>query len=113
MMQDISKKLLSGIAPQKHMQKQPAKAAIRNMWPKQTSAMQISNLWNSKGRLRRGTKRKTIKQPLLYLILKNNYPKIINLLSKSMTERQISFLLGGLKITPTPKSNTMELKSDI
>ena len=30
-----------------------------------------------------------------------------------MTERQISFLLGGLKITPTPKSNTIELKSDI
>ena len=82
MMQDKSKKLLPEIVHQKHMQKQPVKAAIRNMWAKQTSAMQISNPWNSKERLRRGTKRKTITQPLLYLILKNNDPKIINLLSK-------------------------------
>ena len=44
MMQDKSKKLLSEIVHQKHMQKQPVKAAIRNMWAKQTSAMQISNM---------------------------------------------------------------------
>ena len=30
-----------------------------------------------------------------------------------MTERQINLLRRGLKFTPTPKPNTVELKSDI
>ena len=30
-----------------------------------------------------------------------------------MTERQINLLRRGLKFTPTPKPNTIELKSDI
>ena len=40
-------------------------------------------------------------------------PKIINLLSKLLTERQINLLRRGLKFTPAPKPNTVGLKSDI
>ena len=38
---------------------------------------------------------------------------MINLSSKRLTERQINLLRRGLKFTPTPKPNTIELKSDI
>ena len=38
--------------------------------------------------------------------------KIINILSKSFSERQINLLRRGLKFTPTSKRNTIELKSD-
>ena len=40
-------------------------------------------------------------------------PKIVNLCSKPLTERQINLLRRRLKFTPTPKPNTIELKSDI
>ena len=39
-------------------------------------------------------------------------PKIINLCSKPLTERQINLLRRGLKFTPTPKPNTVELPLD-
>ena len=38
---------------------------------------------------------------------------MINLSSKPLTEKQINLLRRGLKFTPTSKSNTIELKSDI
>ena len=38
---------------------------------------------------------------------------MINLSSKPLTERQINLSRRGLKFTPTPKPNTIELKSDI
>ena len=38
--------------------------------------------------------------------------KIINISSKPLTERQITLLRSGLKFTPTPKPNIIELKSD-
>ena len=40
-------------------------------------------------------------------------PKIINRPSKALTERQINFLRRGLIFTPTPKPNTITVKSYI
>ena len=46
-------------------------------------------------------------------VLKINHPKVVNLSSKILTEPQVSLLLKGLKFTPTPRSNQIELKTDI
>ena len=40
-------------------------------------------------------------------------PKISNLLSKTFSSYQINILLRGLKFTPTPNRNNIELKSNI
>ena len=40
-------------------------------------------------------------------------PKILNLLSKTFSSYQINILLRGLKFTPTPNRNNIELKSNI
>ena len=41
------------------------------------------------------------------------HPKVINLSNYELTETQKTVLFKGLKFTPTPKTNTFELKSDI
>ena len=40
-------------------------------------------------------------------------PKIFNLSSKTLSRYQTNILLRGLKLTPTPKRNNIELKSNI
>ena len=40
-------------------------------------------------------------------------PKIFNLSSKTLSRYQTNILLCGLKFTPTPKRNNIELKSNI
>ena len=119
------------------MQKQPVKAANRKIWARQTPMIRTNNPRNNKDHLRKKTKRKTIKRLSSYMILKNEMilqqgsiffiprpqsnrpgrvkvtPKIINLSSKPLTEKQINLLRSGLKFTPTPKPNNVELKSDI
>ena len=40
-------------------------------------------------------------------------PKIFNLSSKTLSRYQTTILLRGLKFTPTPKRNNIELKSNI
>jgi len=40
-------------------------------------------------------------------------PKIFNLSKLTLSSGQINILLNGLKFTPTPKTNTIQLKSDI
>ena len=40
-------------------------------------------------------------------------PKIFNLSSKTLSRYQTNILLRGLKFTPTPKRNNIELKSNI
>ena len=46
-------------------------------------------------------------------VLETNHPKIINLSSKQLSKPQINLLLKGLKFTPTPRGNKIELKPDI
>ena len=40
-------------------------------------------------------------------------PKIFNLSKKTLPRYQVNILLRGLKFTPTPKRNIIQLKSDI
>ena len=40
-------------------------------------------------------------------------PKIFNLSSKTLSRHQTNILSRGLKLTPTPKRNNIELKSNI
>ena len=40
-------------------------------------------------------------------------PKTFNLSKKTLSKYQVNILLRGLKFTPTPKRNTIQLKSDI
>ena len=40
-------------------------------------------------------------------------PKIFNLSKKTLSRYQVNILLRGLKFTPTPKRNIIQLKSDI
>ena len=103
------------------------------IWAKQTPTIRISNPRKNKEYLRKETKTKAIKQLSLYLIIKNEImlparinifsprpesnrldrakvtPKIINLSSKPLTERQINLLRRGPKFTATPKPNTAEV----
>ena len=71
----------------KHMQKQPFKTASRNIWAKQTPKIQISNPSNNKEHIRKETKRKIIKQLLLYEIIKNRMrlPARINIFNFKAT----------------------------
>ena len=40
-------------------------------------------------------------------------PKVINLSNRNLTDSEILLLKKGLKFTPTPKSNTSELRADV
>ena len=40
-------------------------------------------------------------------------PKILNLSSKNLSRYQTNIFFRGLKVTPTPKRNNIEVKSDI
>ena len=81
-------------SPPKHMQKQPVKASSRNIWAKKTSTIRINNPQNNIEHLRIETKRKAIKQPLLYLILKN----------EMIPPVRINIFYSKTKIKPTGQS---------
>ena len=59
---------------------------------------------------RRGMSNETNKKSTGTEIVK---PKIFNLSSKTLSRYQTTILLRGLKFTPTPKHNNIELKSNI
>ena len=41
------------------------------------------------------------------------HPKVINLSSTCLTDTQVRVLSKGLKFTPTPRRNTIEMEKDI
>ena len=112
------------------MQKQPVKAANRKIWARQTPIIRTKNPRNIISAKKPSGKRSSDYPCTWYSRMRRStffiqrlqsnrlgrlkvIPKIINLSSKSLTERQINFLRRELKFTPTPKTDTIELKSDI
>ena len=80
------------------MQKQPVKTANRNILAKQTPTIRIRNPGNNKEQIQKETKRKTIKQLLLYLILNNGM----------MLPARINIFYSNALIKPTGENKDLQ-----